>query len=83
MMGDRHKLVLKFISASEEDKNEARRLAWGACGSWERFYKALEEAAKRGWANSDGLTEAGRQRLARYQAASSDDRLRVASVSRP
>lgn len=65
-MGDRHKLILRYFAASEADKNEARRLAWGACGSWDRFYKALEEAARRGWANSDGLTESGRQRLARY-----------------
>lgn len=66
-MGDRNKLILRYLSASEEDKNEARRLAWGACGSWERFYGALKEAAKRGWANGDGtISESGRQRLARY-----------------
>lgn len=67
-MGDRHKLVLQYLSASDDDKNEARRLLWGDCGSWKVFDKSLQEAAKRGWVNADGLTESGRQRLTRYQA---------------
>lgn len=66
-MGDRHKLALEYLSAPEDAKNEARRMLWGDCGSWLRFDKALEEVAKRGWANADGLTEAGKQRMAKYQ----------------
>ena len=66
LMGARMKLILAYMAADEADKNEARRLAWGACGSDARFLLAMKGAAKRGWINSDGITESGRQRLARY-----------------